>query len=226
MTDPDTTQKSQVLCKHCCHPIPHGARICSICRSYQNWFSFIPFSSTILALLTALISVMGIVIPLLYGIFHTPQSEASLTMPSIDGTTLRVTAVNTGDASASLIRAWVSSDLLAGATKVKLRNDDDALLPPGHKLLVFDIIPLLDEQSSYQHSLEMMSYITQNKPGPSTKIRFHVLQSDGRFAIQEFALSADDLFKLFRANADRCSAIEKVNFENGCIGAGVPAEEP
>lgn len=220
MTDINVTQEQLEPCKLCRHPIPNGAKICSTCNSYQDWRRLIPFSTTVLALLIALISVLGIVIPPLYKIIHTPQSKALLTMPSVDGTTLRITAINNGDAPASLIKAWVESEYLAGATKVRLRNDADALIQPGHKLLVFDIIPLLDEEESYRNSLEMLSYVVQEKPAPRTEIRFHVLQSDGRFAIQSFPLDKEQLFKLFRANADRCSAIKKVNFENGCIGGG------
>ncbi|MBV7489597.1 hypothetical protein [Pseudomonas sp. PDM30] len=213
------------LCKQCRNPIPSSARICSKCNSYQDWRSFVPFSTTALALLTALISVMGIAAPALHKLVHTPHSQAALTMPSVDGTTLRVIAVNSGDAPASLIRAWVDSDYLAAATKVRLRNDADAIIQPGNKLLTFDVVPLLDEDDSYRSSLEMLSYIIQKKPGPRTEVRFHILQSDGRFAIQAVPLDAGELFALLRANADRCSAIATINFENGCIGRGTPPEE-
>jgi hypothetical protein len=168
---------------------------------------------------------MGIAAPALHKFVHTPHSQAALTMPSVDGTTLRVIAVNSGDAPASLIRAWVDSDYLAAATKVRLRNDADAIIQPGNKLLTFDVVPLLDEDDSYRSSLEMLSYIIQKKPGPRTEIRFHILQSDGRFAIQAVPLDAGELFALLRANADRCSAIATINFENGCIGRGTPPEE-
>ncbi|AZE21272.1 hypothetical protein C4K05_0848 [Pseudomonas chlororaphis subsp. aureofaciens] len=213
------------LCKQCKSPIASGARICSKCSSYQDWRSFVPFSNTALALLTALISVVGIAAPALYKIFHTPRSQASLSMPSVDGTTLRVIAINSGDAPASLIRAWVSSEYLAAATKVRLRNDTDAIIQPGNKLITFDIVPLLDEDDSYRSSLEMLSYVTQDKLGPRTEIRFHILQSDGRFAVQAVSLDAGELFGLLRANADRCSAISTINFENGCIGRGTPPDE-
>jgi hypothetical protein len=175
--------------------------------------------------LIALISVIGIAAPVFYKLFHTPHSQAILTMPSVDGTTLRVIAVNKGDAPASLIKAWVDSDYLAAATKVRLRNDADAIIQPGSKLLTFDVVPLLDEDDSYRSSLEMLTYVIQNKSGPRTEIRFHILQSDGRFAIQSISLDAGELFTLLKANADRCSAVANVNFENGCIGRGTPPED-
>jgi len=214
-----------VACKMCRNTIPAGAQLCARCNSYQDWRRFIPFSNTALALLIALISVVGLAAPALYKIAHTPRSEATLTMPSLDGTTLRVVAVNKGDAPASLIRAWVDSDYLAGATQVRLRNDADAIIPPGSHLVTFDVVPLLDEDDSYRSSLEMLTYILQKKEPPRTEIRFHVVQSDGRFQVQAITLDAGDLFTLLRANADRCSAIKEPNFSNGCIGRGTPPDE-
>lgn len=214
-----------ILCKQCRLEIPVDARICTKCNSYQDWRSFVPFSNTALALLAAVISVTAVAAPALYKLVHTPHSQATLTMPSIDGTTLRVVAINYGDAPAALDKAWVDSDYLAAATKVRLRNDSDAIIQPGSKLITFDLVPLLDEDDSYRSSMEMLTYIIQNKPAPRTEVRFHIRQSDGRFAIQAFPLGADELFRLLRANADRCSAISTINFENGCIGRGTPPEE-
>ncbi|WP_051534868.1 hypothetical protein [Deefgea rivuli] len=220
----DDVETQITLCKQCKNEIPIEAKICTKCNSYQNWRSFIPFSNTALALITALVSVVGIAGPALYKVVHTPRSEASISMPSVDGTTLRVVAINRGDAPASLGRVWVDGELLAGSTKIKLQNDSDAIIPPGSKLLTFDIVPLLDENDSYSSSLQMLTFATTNKPAPRTEIRFQVLQSDGRFAIQAISLDVEQLFHLFRANADRCSAIKTLNFENGCIGIGTPKE--
>ncbi|EPV9122369.1 hypothetical protein ACWAUT_005495 [Pseudomonas aeruginosa] len=240
MTNPDSTPLQQAsipagdsildscneqLCKQCQNLIPNNAQICTKCNAYQDWRRYIPFSNTALALLTALISVIGIASPVLYKIVHTPRSEATLAMPSVDGTTLRIIALNKGDAPASLIRAWVDSEYLAAATKVRLRNDADALIQPGSKLLTFDVIPLLDEDDSFRSSLEMLTHINSGSPAPRTEIRFHILQSDGSFSIQAMSLDAGELFSLLRANADRCNAVSSINFENGCIGRGTPPEE-
>ncbi|WP_177344608.1 hypothetical protein [Pseudomonas sp. PA1(2017)] len=221
----DSPQGCTDRCKQCRQEIPADALICANCNSYQDWRSFIPFSNTALALLTALISVAGIAIPSVYNLVHKPRSDAYLSMPSVDGTTLRVVALNNGDAPASIIKAWVDSEYLAAATKIRLRNDEDAIIHPGSQLLTFDVIPLLDEDDSYRGSIEMLSYYMRNEPPPRTEIRFHVLQSDGRFQIQAINLDAGKLFNLLRANADRCSAITSINFENGCIGRGTPPEE-
>lgn len=143
----------------------------------------------------------------------------------MDGTTLRVVSVNRGDAPATFILAQMHSDYLAPATRVKLRNDADAIIPPGSKLLTFDIIPLLDEDESYRNSMEMMMAIVKKKHAPPTVVLFEIEQFDGRKVVAKFPLDEDDLFRLLRANADRCSAIERPDYANGCIGTGTPPDE-
>lgn len=218
MNNPNEEQNSH--CKQCKHRIPTGAMLCSTCNSYQDWRGFLTISGSALAVITSLVAIIGVAIPPLYKIFHTPRSEAAITMPSFDGTTFRVIALNKGDAAASLGRAWIESELLAGATKVRLRNASDALIQPGSKLVTFDIIPLMDESNSYGHSIQMLGFTRGDKPAPRTEIRVEILQSDGTSLIQVTPMNAGDLFHLFRANADRCSAVENPDFENGCIGNG------
>ncbi|MDK1389602.1 hypothetical protein QN224_29925 [Sinorhizobium sp. 8-89] len=177
-------------------------------------------SSTVLALLTALISVVSVAGPALYQLVHNPRSKTVLMTPSIDGTTLRVVAVNEGDAPAAFILAATRSDYLAGATKIRLRNDADAIIPPGSKLLTFDIIPLLTKEESYRNSLEMLQLVVQKKEATDTAIAFEIAESDGKRFVASFPLSAEDLFFLMRANSDRCSGIQSPDFTNGCIGPG------
>jgi hypothetical protein len=216
--------QSHVLCKQCCNAIPKGARLCSNCSSYQDWRGWFSVSSTVLALLTALASVLGIATPAVINVLHSPKSDAILQTPSLDGTTLRVVAINRGDAPASLIRARIDGEYLAGATKVRLRNDGDAIISPGSKLLTFDIIPLLDEKQSYDGSLQAMTAVVSGKPLPATSVLLGLAQSDGSVSVLTFTLTDEDMFRLLRGNSDRCSGVDKPDFTNGCIGNGAPAE--
>lgn len=214
--------QSSVRCKQCRNDIPQGALLCSNCSSYQDWRGWFSVSSTVLALLTALLSVLGIATPVIINALHTPKSDAFLQTPSLDGATLRVLAVNRGDASASFVYARIDGDYLAGATKVRLRSDADAIISPGTKLLTFDIIPLLNEKQSYDGSLEAMTAAVSGKPLPPTSVLLGLAQSDGRVGVLKYTLTNDDIFRLLRDNADRCSGVEKPNFTNGCIGNGAP----
>jgi len=121
--------------------------------------------------------------------------------------------------------ARIDGEYLAGATKVRLRNDSDAIIPPGSKLLTFDIVPLLDEKQSYDESLEAMTAVISKKPLPTTSVLIGLTQSNGETSVLRFVLDDEDMFHLLRGNADRCSSVEKPNFTNGCVGNGTPAEK-
>ncbi|MFK0207218.1 hypothetical protein [Agrobacterium sp. NPDC090283] len=216
----EKTKDQTKNCKQCCLPIPEKAKICTHCQSHQDWRGFFSISNTVLALLTALVSVLAIAIPSLYSLLHTPKSDMADPMITLDGTTVRVLINNRGDASGVFVRADVRSDYLAGATKVRLRDDQQAVITPGANLLMFDIIPLLTQDESYQNSVDMIELIIQKKDAPNTDIVFQFGDSDGALMVTRLSLDADKLFELMRANSDRCSAIKVPDFYNGCIGAG------
>ena len=205
--------------------MPRGAVLCSTCQTYQDWRRWLPASPTILALLTALVSVLGVAAPAIYATFHTPESETYIEHVSVDGTTLRVVATNKGDAPAAFWRAQVSGDYLAPATRIRLRNDDDAIIPPGSKLLVFDIVPLLSEEQSYQQSLEYLSAIVADKDMPETQILFSISESTGLVNIFPIEIIDFDMHLLLRANFFSGSATTEKNFQNGCIGPGETEED-
>ncbi len=181
-------------------------------------------SNTVLALLTALVSVLSIALPNLYGLLHRPKSDMSAPMISMEGTTVRLLVTNRGDAAGVFVRADVHSEYLAAATKVRLRDDQRAVISPGTNLLMFDIIPLLTQEESYRNSVEMIEVVLQNKEAPPTDIFFQFSDSDGYPIVARLSLDADKLFELMRANSDRCSAIKVADFYNGCIGPGAAPE--
>ncbi len=207
-------------CTQCCLPIPKKATICTHCQSHQDWRGFFSISNTVLALLTALVSVLAVAIPPLYNSMHTPKSNMADPMISLDGTTVRVLINNRGDASGVFVRADVRSDYLAGATKVRLREDQRAVIAPGTNLLMFDVVPLLTKEDSYRNSIEMIELLIQEKEAPKTEIIFQFGDSDGATKVARLSLDANNLFELMRANSDRCSAVPAPDFYNGCIGPG------
>lgn len=62
-TASDTSSKTK--CIVCKEEICTGAVKCIHCDSYQDWRNYLTFSSTVLALLVALVSVSGFVVPIL-----------------------------------------------------------------------------------------------------------------------------------------------------------------
>ncbi len=51
------------MCATCGALIPGPALKCTVCKSFQDWRRYLPFDATILALLTALISVLATSVP-------------------------------------------------------------------------------------------------------------------------------------------------------------------
>ncbi|ESY35265.1 hypothetical protein X747_28845 [Mesorhizobium sp. LNJC384A00] len=177
-------------------------------------------SSTVLALLTALITVLTFAAPNVIRLFHTPRSVMAAPMINLEGTTIRLLVNNNGDAPGFFVRAVTESEYLAGATKVRLRDDQRAIIAPGSNLLMFDVVPLLNQDQSYRNSIEMIQLIIQNKDAPKTDVVFEFGDSDGTIRVTRLSLNAEQLFELFRANSDRCSAVQTPDFYNGCTGPG------
>lgn len=221
MESPDTTEVSCVACKLL---IPEGASVCTHCQSHQGLLRFIPISDTALALIIALFSTVSTSVIALHNTFHTPTSEAFISSTEVDGTTLRLIAVNTGDAPAVISEAWIKNRYLAPATRIKLRDDHEAIIPPGSKIIILDVVPLLDEVTSHKISLKAFEYQVGGID-PDATLTFKVTQSDGSFHIQSRPMTIDEFHDIFRANADRCSAIDEPNYENGCIGNGMSPDE-
>jgi RNA polymerase subunit RPABC4/transcription elongation factor Spt4 len=213
-------------CRQCRHPIPISAKICSTCKSYQDWRGSLPITSTALAVLTAMISVVSLAVPSFINAFHRPRSNAYLTMPSFDGTNLRIIAINSGDAPASLLPAHVQGTFLAGATRVRLKNEEAAFVKPGAQQIVFDIVPPLSSSQAYKASLDILVDLmpdTKGNPSPEKTVEnivVGVMQSNGHYSVHNIPIFADDMFQLLRNHSDRCESEQHPSFENGCIGNG------
>jgi len=213
-------------CVECSQSIPATAKLCYHCDTFQDFRRYLAFSTTSLALITAFFSVTALAAPVIVELLHKPRSHAYLINPSVEGTTLRIVAVNQGDMAATLSQVEMTGTMLAPATKIRLRNDEAALLNPGSKLLIFDIVPLLSQEQSYSQSLELLSQVNDRPENVNTSLTFTIYQSDGTSLLQRFELGWRDIFSILRWNADRCSAIPEPNFENGCVGPGEGTELP
>lgn len=67
----------KVVCRFCHSEISHGASKCVVCGSFQNWRRHLQFSSTVLSLLVALVSVTALATPLLINVLTVQDSEIS-----------------------------------------------------------------------------------------------------------------------------------------------------
>lgn len=83
-------------CIECRSEIPDGAMKCVHCNAYQTWRRHIRFSSTFLPLLVALVSVSGLVIPIIGNAIRDRDSNLAAQVISIGEVTGRVRNLTLG----------------------------------------------------------------------------------------------------------------------------------
>ncbi|APO49698.1 hypothetical protein LUI11_32240 [Bradyrhizobium diazoefficiens] len=103
------------LCTTCGALMPNSAIKCTKCDSFQNWHNRIAVSTTVLALLTALVSVAGATLPNLWSWYRSGNSHVSVSFAHDDDEGgIFLVATNDGDRIGSIAR--VSVDFTAKDT--------------------------------------------------------------------------------------------------------------
>jgi ribosomal protein L40E len=78
--DPQFAERfGRKMCLTCAALIPGTASKCTVCGSFQNWRRHLPFDATILALLTALVSVIATSVPALTTWLEGGYSDVAVT---------------------------------------------------------------------------------------------------------------------------------------------------
>ncbi len=78
----EKNDSSKTKCTTCQSEIECGALKCMHCDSFQDWRRYITFSHSLVALIVALVSVMGLAIPVIVDTFHTPKSDIKISAES------------------------------------------------------------------------------------------------------------------------------------------------
>jgi len=103
------------LCSACAEQIRKAAVKCRFCGSYQNWRSRLADSSIILALLVALVSVIGSTAPVVLGLFKPKTAAFRLSPPTFSEGAVSLTASNVGSLPARLLDAAITIPQKRGA---------------------------------------------------------------------------------------------------------------
>jgi hypothetical protein len=143
---------TEVPCNQCKQPIPAGARLCAHCNSYQDWRSYLSFSSTVLALLVALFTILTSAAPVAIKELNS-RSRTSAHDPILEGRVARLVMSNTGENPSILNLVDVEPKLGEIDTKVydalpvkqvRFRLVDKSaglLIPKGNTQFVLEAIP-------------------------------------------------------------------------------------
>jgi hypothetical protein len=122
-TDEQPAEKSTVAnppeitvpCSVCREPIKHGARKCIHCSSMLDWRGWLGISETALALLVALVSVVGASAPRLVELLTPKSSELRLSIRQVFAQNLELAAWNQGHKSSQLVSAKISAKTQEGS---------------------------------------------------------------------------------------------------------------
>jgi hypothetical protein len=96
---PDDTKP----CKVCGEPIKKVARVCIHCNNYQNWRAELNISGTVLALLVALTSVIGVTAPIIKKTLTPDNSHVIYRFAGIRNDLISVLATNDGIRPAAIL---------------------------------------------------------------------------------------------------------------------------
>jgi hypothetical protein len=115
----DRPAEIMVPCKVCREPVRQGAKKCIHCDSMLDWRGWLGISETALALLVALVSVVGATAPRIVELFTPQFSNLKVNVRQVFSNNIELAAVNEGHKSSELVSASISA-----------RTEDGRVLEP------------------------------------------------------------------------------------------------
>jgi ribosomal protein L40E len=199
------------VCRQCRLAIPFEARICHHCNSYQDWRGHLNVSSTVLALVVALISVLTNAIPAINTAIGQHTSKVAVGQVNLSPTELAMVVSNLGDKAAFVRGVKISvydhfkpeespDDVFEGV----LDNPRDAFVERGSRLLVYRFIPAGRSLSDVRIFLERLSLEHDQYPSQTATLIVTVVNSDSRESKIERPLPLRQVIDGLKAIKERC----------------------
>ena len=114
MIDQSEKHVHMVPCRVCQEPIRKGAKKCIHCSSMLDWHGWLGVSETTLALLVALVSVIGASAPRIAEVFTRHHSELSLNIRQVLQRYLELAGSNQGDKNSLFLSARITAKTSEG----------------------------------------------------------------------------------------------------------------
>lgn len=203
-------------CRQCAEEISFAAKLCRHCGSHQDWRGYLNLSSTVLALLIALITVATSAVTPLLSVLHAPRSEVVASNPVFHGETLSIVATNLGDRAGVIGRARLESDRLGGQADLALTKAEEAFVRPRVRQVLFAIAMRRNVLDSAMLAMGVAPALVAEREQRVGTLTVWAQQSDGRETSAIFPVRRIDLMDLFDAHRLRCERERKPSYENGC----------
>jgi hypothetical protein len=191
------------------------ARVCTHCNLHQGLRGKLGLSSTVLALLVALVSVLTQAAPVIADLFARKTSQVTISHPYLDGTTMRFVATNRGREPGLIETVQLRSELIHSHIIVRFRDPQQALVQPGSQQVVVDLMPLLD----WETAIRLTMSFAESGPVENVASAFvSVRESDGSTGAHTFQIDSPQFAYLLGLHSNRCRSVETPTLENGCVG--------
>ncbi|WP_374595728.1 hypothetical protein [Sphingosinicella sp.] len=216
----DTPSAEMTACRLCQERISVKAELCRHCHSYQDWRRHLNFSGTVLALLVALVSVLGWMLPAVATALRPSHSRITLSNPVVRGEAIYLIATNVGSQPGVIKRGLLRSPYIDLGADLLMIHPADALIPPGAKQIGLKVHLQLSTMDAH---LGLLKAVADSSRRNSQRLAGHVVVwsqgSNGQDAEARLAISYQDIATLLEAHASRCkNSAAPPTMENGCRG--------
>lgn len=167
----ENQQSATISCSTCREQIQSGAKKCRVCDSYQDWRRFLNMSSSVLALLVALVSVLSFAAPIAVNMLRKDGSNITITLQAVQGRRVYFMASNSGNRPGGVGDAKLTVQYGDHIENFDLYRTGE---PPF-------IMPGASRQISYTLSNHQQQSIENSEPRPRNQTRFAIeaIEFDG-----------------------------------------------
>lgn len=196
----DSASTEETLCIQCRLAVPFGAKLCHHCKSHQDWRRHLPVSTSVLALLIALLSVGSMTLPTLIGLARSPRSSLILSNPIIRGNDIYLVASNLGDRPAVLEKAYLTGPL-EGFPEAEIQHPTQSFVAPGSRQIGYRLKFEMNVQDGLKSAVSLIG-----ADHGTAKLVVWARESDGKERRFDFPLPSTDVGQAILNHARRCQS--------------------
>jgi len=150
-------------CRVCNEKIEFGASKCIHCNSFQSWRRYLVISNSMIALLTALISVTALSSSYILALFQPEYSAIGALAVKVSPKTIVIVAVNNGNRSGAILDSELKVSGFRGDLQFRMAPVESNLINPGQvKEITFnfvEIAPNLKDINALKSSENGLDYL-------------------------------------------------------------------
>lgn len=126
-TDVENIGEPKAQCRSCGSAMPKGYPLCKTCNSYQDLRRYLSFSTPVLSLLVALVTVVGFNVKEIATMIHPPRAALSAGANLLENHLVEVTASNLGGVTGIVDPVLLCA---SGDEYLQFAADAGILIPP------------------------------------------------------------------------------------------------